>query len=276
MYSVLTYIFNNGDILREIPIEKGVEYICITDNPELKQDGWRVIVDSDLNGLNPIYASFYVRYHPFKYCKGNICLRIDGTVKIHKPLLPFFKEFEESNKDIMIMVNPRASSLFKEYFHWGMSRESIAIQKAYCKENNIDIHREGSIQSPISITKNNELCNKCDALCWELINKCSTKEKAARPSQAIMTIAIEQTKGLGIMFVDEYLFRSDTFSWHHHCSEAERFTHIIHENKFFFDKPVEIYKFNAIHYQPQLVQQEIGRRVLFKHLFHNGKFYFAR
>lgn len=272
MYSVLTYIFKNGDILRSIPIEEGIEYICVTDDPNLKQDGWRVIVDSDLNGLNPIYASFYVRYHPFKYCKGNICLRIDGTVKIHKPLLSFFKEFEKSNKDIMVMVNSRSSSLFKEYFHWGMSKESIAIQKTYCIENGIDIHKKGSLQSPISITRNNELCNQCDALCWDLIDKCSTKEKAARPSQAIMTIAIEQTKGLDIMFVDGHLFKSDTFSWHRHCSEMERHSYIINPQKSFFDKPIEIYKFNAIHYKPEFIQPQARKRVFLEHIFNFKKF----
>jgi hypothetical protein len=37
-YSVLTYIFKNGDILRDAPKDDNIEYICVTDNPNLKSD----------------------------------------------------------------------------------------------------------------------------------------------------------------------------------------------------------------------------------------------
>lgn len=272
MYSVLTYIFGDYDILREIPQEEDVEYICVTDNPDLKQEGWKIVVDEDLKGLDPLYASFYVRYHPFKYCKGSICMRIDGSVKINKPLLSLFQEFEKSNKDIMVMTNPRATTLQGEYFFWGtQNKQSIDFQKQYCKDNNINITKQGNLQSSISITRNNELCNKCDALCWELIDKCSTKECTARPSQAIMTIAVEQTKGLDIMFVDEDLYNSDTFSWHRHGSDRLRFVLWKHKQTSFFDKLIKIYNFNVVYYKPNILRDSLKQRMLHKHFFYFKK-----
>jgi hypothetical protein len=53
-YSVLTYIFGDGEILREAPIDANIEYICVTDNPNLTSESWKVSVDSDLKDLHPL------------------------------------------------------------------------------------------------------------------------------------------------------------------------------------------------------------------------------
>ena len=44
-YSVVTYIFGDYEKLREIQgtLDPDAEYICITDNPDLKSDTWQII-----------------------------------------------------------------------------------------------------------------------------------------------------------------------------------------------------------------------------------------
>lgn len=250
MYSLLTYIFKNGDKLREAPKVDGIEYICVTDNPDLKSDTWKIIVDEDLKDKGPLYASFYVRYHPFKYCSGDIVMRIDGSIEIKESLLPIFEEFDKSGKDICVMTNSRASSLMRELSLWPDKRHALSINslKTKCKELGITFKTQGCIQSPISITRNNELCNKCDALTWSMIEQLSTPECTARPSQGIQTLAIYMTKDLDIMFVDESLIQSNYMQWHHHNIDSRRRTICIGfiKQTEFFGTPIVLHKFKGL------------------------------
>lgn len=268
-YSVLTYIFNNGDILRDAPKDDNIEYICVTDNPNLQSDTWKIIVDEDLKDYDSELTSFYVRYHPFKYCSGDICIRIDGSIQINKSLLSIFKEFEDSGNDICVMTNSRAININRELCWWMQSiyKDVKRKQVELYDKLGIDIDKEGVIQSPISITRNNDLCNSCDALCYKMIEDLSTKEITARPTQVIMTVAIQLTEGLKIMFVDENLIQSDTMQWHGHNNTRKRKSIFCIKHNYFFDKPVIIHNFNGVHYNNDLVQREAKTGKLFSNIF---------
>lgn len=270
MYSVLTYVFNGYDTLCKVEPDENIEYICVTDNPNIENNGWQIIVDKELLEMNPLMASFYVRYHPFKYCSSDICLRMDGSVKILKSPFSILEEFDSLNKDILVMNCGREATIEKEYRHWLFQSNTIEAQKQFCKENNIDIKKEGVLQSPISITRNNEICNKCDALCWELLNKFSSKGKV-RPSQVLMTIAIYLTKGISKVFVDERFILSNYFQWYNHNSSAKRYTlrnKVIHK---FFDEDIEIYKFKDVHYIDDELWGAAFERESLRSLFHIKK-----
>lgn len=248
-YSVLTYIFGNIECLRETTKDDYIEYICVTDNPNLKSNTWKIIVDEELIGYSPEYASFYVRYHPFKYCSTDICMRMDGSIQIKGSLLPVFEEFDSSNKDICIMTNSRAKTIKWELLHWmqPLYKEVKKKQIELYKELGVDIDEEGCIQSPLSITRNNNLCNDCDSKCWNMIKELSTNEYTARPTQVIMTVAIYLTKGLDIIFVDENLIQSNVMQWHHHNDDRYRKSLGIINHTKFFDLPIKIHKFNGVH-----------------------------
>ena len=261
-YSILTYIFNKGDILREAPKDDNIEYICVTDNPELKSDTWKIIIDEDLVGKDSEYASFYVRYHPFKYCNSNICMRIDGSIQIKESLVSMFEEFDNSNKDICIMTNSRARSIRQELLHWSfLPTEMKEGQKTLYKELGVDIDSEGSIQSPLSITRNNDLCNECDARCWDMLNQISTDKFTARPTQVIMTVAIYLTKSLDIMFVDESLIQSNAIHWCNHNKNTIRKSLFKLKHKEFFGTSIEIYKFNGIYSVTNELWEKAGERM---------------
>lgn len=244
-YSILTYVFDNKEILRDVPKDDNIEYVCVTNNKNLQSDVWKIIIDKDLNNLNPLYCSFYVRYHPFKYCSGNICIRIDGSIQIKQSLLDLFNEFDNSNNDICVMTNSRANNIFTELLYWPFVKNKKE-QIDYYKNLGIDIKKEGCLQSPFSITRNNDLCNKCDSLCWYIINKFSDNG-IMRPSQVAMTVAIQQIKDLKIMFVDESLIQSNIMQWCHHNISIKRQSLFIKQQKNFFEKPIIIYNFNDVY-----------------------------
>lgn len=272
-YSVLTYIFDKGDVLREVTEDDNVEYICVTDNPDLKSDTWKIIIDDDLVGTNPLLASFYVRYHPFKYCTGDICIRIDGSIQIKESLLPIFDEFDAGGNDICIMTNSRAKSIQEELFYWtGIYYADIKKKQVELyKELEIDINKEGCIQSPISITRNNDICNECDALSWKIIESLSTDKYIMRPSQVAMTVAIAYTKGLKIMFVDESLIQSNFLQWCNHNRDSRRKSFFIVKHKKFFDKDIKIHQFNGVHSNDDLIWREASPRECLRNKFNITK-----
>ena len=243
-YSVLTYIFGNGDILREVPKDENVEYICVTDNPHINAGNWTIIVDEDLKDMHPLQASFYVRHHPFKYCSTDICMRIDGSIKINESLTPMFEEFDASGKDMCVMVNSRAKNLVFEFLHWIGYSKVITKQLEIFKQNGVNVLLEGSLQSPISIVRNNKLCNDCDALCWYWIENLEKEFGVVRPSQTILTASVKVTAGLDVMFVSEDLIHSKYMQWFQHNSDEKlRYSKVHYKHTKFFDQPIEIYTF---------------------------------
>ena len=117
-YSILTFNFGNYEVFREPEaVDENCEYIYVTDNPNLKSNIWKIIVEKRFTENTPYYKSFYVRYHPFEYCSGNICIRIDGSIQIKQSLLDLFNEFDNSNNDICVMTNSRANNIFTELLY---------------------------------------------------------------------------------------------------------------------------------------------------------------
>lgn len=268
-YSVLTYVFNGDEFLRDVPKDEEIEYVCVTDNRELKSDVWKIIVDEDLVGMDPLYASFYVRYHPFKYCTGDVCLRMDGSIRIKQSLLPLFEYFDKSENDICVMVSSRSNTIRKELMFWMNPKHKDVKEKQIKLYENlgIDIDKEGVIQSPISITRNSQICNNCDDVCWSMIEELSTPDVIARPSQVIMTVAISLNPNLKIMFVDENLIQSEIMQWCKHNSDNIRRSMFFLKHNFFFDKPIKIHNFDEIYCNNDVVRGTFEVRKPFSDIF---------
>lgn len=260
-YNVLTYIFNGDEYLRDVPKDDSVEYICVTDNPKLQHKDWKVIVDEDLKGMDPLLASFYVRYHPFKYCTGDVCMRIDGSVKIQESLVSLFEEFDKSSYDVCVMTNSRATTIERELFFWLslIYKDVKESQKELYKTLGVDITQEGCIQSPLTITRNSDLCNNCDQLCWSFIESLSTEKQTMRPSQVAMTVALHLTEGLKIMFVDESLIQSNVMQWCKHGSDMPRRSLTCLPHSSFFGKPINIHQFNGVYCNNDKFRAKIGK-----------------
>lgn len=103
-YTILTYIFGGYDTIKEPAIkDPDAEYVMVTDT-EQHSDTWNIVIDSDLNGKNPIYSSYYVRYHPFKYASTNIVIVLDASIKIKDSLSEIVADFLASGADAAIML----------------------------------------------------------------------------------------------------------------------------------------------------------------------------
>ena len=102
-YTIISYNFNGYDKLREPLIKSdNAELKYITDH-YIKSNNWTVGVDERIVNKNPIYSSYYVRYHPFDYTDDNIVVVIDSSIQIKDSLDDIIQDFIDSNADISVM-----------------------------------------------------------------------------------------------------------------------------------------------------------------------------
>jgi hypothetical protein len=99
-YTILTFNFNGYDMIREpLIIDQNAEYICISDTHQ-ESKNWKVIVDEKLTNKNPIYSSYYVRYHPFEYVNTDTVIVVDSSIQIKDQLNSFIDNFDS---DLSVM-----------------------------------------------------------------------------------------------------------------------------------------------------------------------------
>lgn len=101
-YTVLSFNFGDYDILREPKkVDPEAEYVFVTDRP-VQSRFWKVVIDTKLANRNPIYAAYYVRYHPFRYASTDTVIIVDASVQINDSLAQIAKECFEHDYTVML------------------------------------------------------------------------------------------------------------------------------------------------------------------------------
>ena len=155
-YTIISYNFNGYDKLREPLINSNnADYIYITDH-FLKSTHWRTGIDKNLVNKNPIYSSYYVRYHPFEYTKNDIVVVVDSSIQIKDSLDDIVQDFIDSNSDISVMCTNYPNDESKIKF-WIETRkfnnvENINSIENFIKETNQQKYK-GSLGTAFSIYK---------------------------------------------------------------------------------------------------------------------------
>ena len=104
-YTVLCFNFGGYDKVRQPKkIDPKARYVFVTDRP-IQAGHWNVCVDNLLANTSPIYASYYVRWHPFRYASTDIVIVIDASVQLNDSLRDIYDTFVEENADFMPMCS---------------------------------------------------------------------------------------------------------------------------------------------------------------------------
>ena len=155
-YTIISYNFNGYDKLREPLIHaQNVSYLYITDH-SLKSTNWTVGIDKKLVNKNPIYSSYYVRYHPFEYTKDDIVVVVDSSIQIKDSLDDIVQDFIDSNSDISVMCTNYPNDESKIKF-WIDTRkfdnvENVRAIQQFIKDQN-QTNYKGAIGTAFSIYK---------------------------------------------------------------------------------------------------------------------------
>ena len=171
-YTVISFNFNGYDKLREpLFCDPNAEYIYITDH-KVKSKNWKVIIDPKLVNKNPIYSSYYVRYHPFEYANTNIVIVVDASVQIKDSLKDIVNEFEKYNSDIAPMCTnyPNDENKIKQ---WLNERKALITEDAdkikqfikYTKQEEF----KGAIGTAFTIYRNTKAVRRFQKHVWRYL-----------------------------------------------------------------------------------------------------------
>lgn len=226
-YSVLTFVFGEYECLREIgEIDSDVEYICVTDNENLKSNTWKIIVDRDLDGKGVFDKCFSVRYNPFKYCSTDICVRVDGSIKIHKPLNYIVDKFIESGSDICFLIHPYRDSIVTEYKVWNVYRnfpiEKIMKHLTLFQTIGYDFNKKGFIEIGFSIVKKDKINEDINRLTYSFQKLLGDENDIDRLDQTTITVIIDRFfPDIKVFGVSESIIHSEYMTWCGHNTDKE-------------------------------------------------------
>ena len=194
-YSVLTFNFGNYEILRDPEeVNPEVEYICVTDNPNLKSKIWRIIVCEKRPGSN-VYNAFYVRWHPFEFVTNDICLVLDGSMQIHKIPSNLMKEFQEGGYTLGLMLrqgdNPKTTMIHHQLERWlkrDLPKEDYYAGMDYIAKN-FPTRYHGYIQAGLRLTRRSGKTQEIELRIW---NKIVTLGNPFRVDQVPYSVEIQK------------------------------------------------------------------------------------
>lgn len=209
-YAVITFIFGkNKEILREpLFIDNDVEYICITDQKDLKSKNWKIIYDEILEAKCVRDKMVYVKYNPFKYTTAkNICV-IDGTLEIKNSLLTLFEQ--SKNVDLLVKNHPERTNLFDELNIWiktrNMPRTALRMFEVMAKHDSFNLKTKVLYESCVLVYSNTESIKD---LCSTVIEymKFLGKETLFLSNQCVLTFLLNtQYKNLKKDYITQKAF----------------------------------------------------------------------
>ena len=221
-YSVVTYIFGDYEIVREIECEKDedVEYLLITDNENLTSNTWTVIVDHDLDGKSLFDKVFSVRYNLFKYCHSDVCFRIDGSIKILKSLTPIVDDFLASGCDVGLSCHNYRDNVMDEYRAWyssrGYSLDNIRQHMDFYQKIGFDTNRKGLVQLNFAINKRGRITDNIDRMMYSFMHYIGGDE-IDRLDQTVFSAVMDIFfHDVNCYLMDEHLLHSEYMAWYFH------------------------------------------------------------
>lgn len=206
---ILSCIFNNYEKVHEIRQRSPeIDYVMITDDPDLKSDTWTVIHENEYPELtklsDPIAKCWYVRFHPFEFCpSAQTVFKIDGDMEINKTPEKLFNDFEAGKKDIGFAIHPYRSDVYSEIDEWKRirpDRAKLAQQKQFF--NSKKYKSTGLIESGYLMISHSDRAKEILDVSWKLCVDCRPEGKEASPvDQTLFTYSVHMNFGNGDNFM---------------------------------------------------------------------------
>ncbi len=115
-YVVYTIIFGDYDTLKEPEfISPNFDYICFTDNLNLKSNIWKIHLVNFKKQINLKRCAAEFITNPFKYLKKyDLSVLVGGQISIHIDIDEFVRTVLPVNKSIAIMHHPKRDCIYLE------------------------------------------------------------------------------------------------------------------------------------------------------------------
>lgn len=226
-YSILTFVFGVYEKLHEIgEMDSEVEYICVTDNENLKSDTWKIVVDHELDGKGVFDKCFSVRYNPFKYVSSDVVVTVDGSIGLHKPISRLVNKFIESDCDASFLIHAYRDNLIVEYNTWVAYRkfplERARKHVSFLGGLGYDFNKKGLIQLNFTMKKKRKIVNDLDSVMYRVQKYLGDEKDVDRLDQTVLTGILDRFfPDIKIFAVGENIIHSEYMTWYYHNSDEE-------------------------------------------------------
>lgn len=231
-YSVLTYIINNYEIVREVrQADPEAEYILVTDDQHLTSTTWQVIYDEELEGLSVFDKCYAIRFNCFKYCTTEICVRIDASIGLKLSLKPLIDIFEEGGYDVCLMPHPHRDNFLDEYTAWIEQRGYDRLQAERClkymQEKGYDFKYKGLFQCGFAIQRHCEVTDKIDKMVFSMLKELGVNGVIERNDQIPFSFVVNKNfSDLKVLPISSQILSSPYMQLYFHGKKEYTLDHL--------------------------------------------------
>jgi len=249
-YSVLTFVIGKGyERVHEISgRQDDVEYVLVTDDPDLRSGTWKVVYDEGLLAYKtPFERCFRIRYGAFRYCSSDTCVTIDGSMEVKGSLDRLIAEFDAGGYDICLMPHPLWDDMVSEYSAWvrmrGYPKARARRALKFLSDSRYDFSFRGLYQLCFTVKRRTYLTKRLDDMTMAAVQYLSDETEFERLDQTIFSyVANRYFSGMKVFPVSEQVVRSSAIQWYWHNSDRPKmnvFYDISRPDvKYVFNRPV--------------------------------------
>ena len=248
-YSVLTFVFNDYDFIREpLEVSPDCEYVLVTDNRNITSSKWTIkYLSSNFDNATGFTKSFYVRYHPFEFVSTDVCIVLDGSNQIKRPLDKLINDFLNSKKDVCLSVHWCQTTPYNEYAYWLNERKYDFTQYhknvSMIKAIGLKPEYKGCFEANFFIWKKNDTSLTIQQFVYDCIKKISPDEKHLdRLDQSILSAVINCIfKDITIFPVTHQILQNDYIQFYFHHTWTPFVGKINFDNLWLRNKKIKVY-----------------------------------
>lgn len=224
-YTVLSYIFGNYECLHEVAEQDpDADYIMVTDRTDIRSKTWRIVMD-ERKDMGVMEKCYDVRFHPFRYAETELCVRLDSSVEIFKPLCPVIDKMQQGHYDRCLMLHPRRYTLQQEYERWINARNYPPEQARRCLQAVSDmgypLDYRGLFQCTFEVVRDNAINRELNERTLQMLHALRTDADIERIDQTLFSAIANQfyANRLKVLPVTQSLIQGDMMQWHFHNTD---------------------------------------------------------
>ena len=195
-------------------ISEGFDYVCFTDNDNLKSDIWDIRpLPDETSGLTQVKKQRYIKTHPHVlFEEYDFSIWVDGNVEIKGNLNKFIETNDTKDCSIFVPTHPSRNCIYLE------EKAVLSIRKDKKENTRPQMERyksegypknNGLLQSNILLRKHNN--NDCITLMnewWDEIKNGSHRD------QLSFNYVSWKHPEIMVTYLDKKIYDSEWFNWH--------------------------------------------------------------
>lgn len=249
-YAIISFNFGNYDKIREpLEIDTDCDYLIVTDQEQSANSKWQYIQDKGLADSSPLYASFYVRYHPFKYTDADIVIVVDGSIQIKHSLRPIVEAFANDSAQIALMTGNYTND--KDKIRTWVYNSKLTKFDSTKLRNFMDKYKHtelGSLGNAFRMFKRSDIADKYNKHCWRITNALGNGVDPIRLDDVVTSTLIQTIySDTDVFLVDTHILRSYYMEYCRHNSKCPG-SLIFHKKPMFRGKEAKIHYFDPYCY----------------------------